>query len=65
MPARPFWFEDHEQGERIECASHLVTADEGIGFASQWDPQPWHVDAEAAKSSLFAWIQPAQLLPSW
>ncbi len=48
-----FWFEDHEVGARIECASHTLSANAIIEFASQWDPQPWHVDEDAAKASVF------------
>ena len=32
---------------------HTFTAEEIIAFARDYDPQPFHVDAEAAKSSLF------------
>ena len=30
-----------------------IPADEIIEFASKWDPQPWHIDEEAAKASFF------------
>ena len=30
-----------------------LTADEIIEFASKWDPQPWHIDEEMAKASMF------------
>ena len=32
---------------------HTFTPEDIVGFARQFDPQPFHVDAEAAKSSLF------------
>ena len=47
------WFEDHQQGDRVECASHRLSDEEIIEFAKQWDPQPWHTDPEAAKASVF------------
>lgn len=50
---RKFYFEDHVQGDTIECGTYTLTAPEIIAFARQWDPQPWHVDEEAAKASFF------------
>lgn len=52
-PPRKFYLEDHVQGDSIECGTYAVTAQEIIAFASKWDPQPWHVDEEAARASLF------------
>jgi acyl dehydratase len=34
--------------EQVEVTAEMITA-----FARQFDPQPFHLDAEAAKSSLF------------
>jgi acyl dehydratase len=48
-----FWFEDHVVGDLFECASHEVSAEEITSFATQWDPQPWHIDEAAAKASVF------------
>jgi acyl dehydratase len=45
------WFEDYAVGEVFEFGQHEVTEQEIIGFARQYDPQPFHVDPEAAKSS--------------
>ena len=39
--------------EKIVLGSLHFTADDIIRFARQFDPQPFHVDAEAAKQSLF------------
>jgi acyl dehydratase len=50
---RPFYFDDHVVGDVVQCGSYEVLAEEVIDFASKWDPQPWHVDEEAAKASLF------------
>jgi acyl dehydratase len=47
------WFDDLEIGERRELGSYLFTADEIIAFARIFDPQPFHIDAEAAKHSSF------------
>ncbi|WP_422371188.1 MaoC family dehydratase [Hoeflea sp.] len=40
-------------GSRIEMGSHLFTAEDIIEFASRFDPQRFHVDAEAARESVF------------
>jgi acyl dehydratase len=51
MPERTF--EDFEPGQVYELGSKVVTADEIVAFARQFDPQPFHVDPEAAKDSVF------------
>src|SRR5919112_1305189 len=51
MPDR--YFEDFRAGEVIELGSHDVSEEEIVGFARQWDPQPFHVDPEAARESVF------------
>jgi acyl dehydratase len=45
------FFEDFPVGEIVEFGDRLVTADEIVAFAKDWDPQPFHLDAEAAMSS--------------
>ena len=40
-------------GERMEIGSHTFTPEGIIHFASRFDPQIFHMDAEAAKHSLF------------
>jgi len=44
-------FEDFAVGEVKEYGDRLVTAEEIVAFAELYDPQPFHVDAEAAKYS--------------
>ena len=46
-------WEDLTVGERYGTATHTVTAEEIVAFARQFDPQPFHLDAVAAKESLF------------
>ncbi|MBD5801548.1 Bifunctional protein PaaZ [Azoarcus sp. Aa7] len=48
------YFEDYTVGEVVEFGDYAVTADEIVSFAKAYDPQPFHTDAEAAKSSHFA-----------
>lgn len=50
---KPFYFDDCVVGAEHAAGSHTVTAQEIITFASQWDPQPWHIDEAAAKASHF------------
>jgi acyl dehydratase len=40
-------------GTRIALGSHLFAPEAIVHFASRFDPQPFHVDAEAARRSLF------------
>lgn len=46
-------FERFEVGQVQTFGSYTVTEDEVIDFASKYDPQFFHLDAEAAKQSLF------------
>jgi acyl dehydratase len=45
-------FEDFPEGEVITYGAYKVTEEEIRAFASQYDPQPFHLDAEAARASL-------------
>ena len=47
------YWEDFRPGDRIEMGRHTFTPEEIIAFARQFDPQPFHVDPEAAKQSFF------------
>lgn len=47
------YFDDLTIGHKIRTDSYTVTAEEIITFAKQYDPQPMHTDAEAAKHSIF------------
>jgi acyl dehydratase len=48
--------EDFRVGEEFELGSHLVTRDELVDFARKYDPFPFHVDDEAARSTPFGGI---------
>ena len=48
-----YYWEDLAAGETVEIGSHTITAEEIIAFAKQFDPQPFHVDAEKAKDSIY------------
>lgn len=47
------YFEDLVAGTVTELGSHTFTAEDIKRFAAKYDPQPFHMDEEAAKSSLF------------
>jgi acyl dehydratase len=51
MPER--YFEDFRAGDVLELGSVTVTEAEIVDFARRWDPQPFHVDPDAAKGSVF------------
>jgi acyl dehydratase len=45
--------EDLAVGRVYELGTYLVTAGEIVEFARQWDPQPFHVDQQAAADGAF------------
>ncbi|MBE7367112.1 MaoC family dehydratase [Ramlibacter pallidus] len=52
MPVTIFW-EDLAPGSVRELGSTMVDAAEVKEFAGKYDPQPFHLDEEAGKASLF------------
>jgi len=48
-----YYFEDFSMGQRFHSGSHPVAADEIKRFARTWDPQPFHLDEEAAAQTIF------------
>lgn len=47
------WFEDLTVGMRFRSAAVTVSKDDIIRFAKEYDPQPFHLDDEAAKKTVF------------
>lgn len=47
------FLEDLQIGQRREIGSYSFTADNIVAFAEQFDPQPFHLDEEAGRNSLF------------
>ena len=45
-------FEDFPPGRVLDYGAHHVTKDEILAFAREFDPQPCHIDEEAAKHTL-------------
>jgi acyl dehydratase len=46
------YFEDFEAGSVAQSPAKLVTREEIIAYASEFDPQPMHLDEEAARASM-------------
>lgn len=47
------YFEDFAPGQTFELGRHSFDAREIIAFASEFDPQPFHIDPDAAAESSF------------
>jgi acyl dehydratase len=53
QPKADGFFEDRVIGEITDLGQHTFTREGIIAFAREFDPQPFHLDEEAAKASLF------------
>jgi len=52
--ARDLYLEDFKVGQRYESReAYELTQDRAVAFAREFDPQPFHIDPNAAKDSLF------------
>ncbi|QCJ47102.1 MaoC family dehydratase [Haloprofundus sp. MHR1] len=52
-PTETLHFEELAVGDAFETGGRTVTRAEIIAFADRYDPQPFHVDAEAVEESVF------------
>jgi len=52
MP-EPLYLDDLTAGQRFQAGPETVTEADIIAYARQFDPQPFHLDAEAAKGTFF------------
>ena len=52
MTTPKYYWEDFSVGETVEFGRKLVTKEEILEFASEFDPQPFHLDEEAAEQSI-------------
>lgn len=48
-----YWFEDFSPGKTVEIPGPTLTKESILEFARRYDPQPFHVDEEAAKQSIY------------
>jgi len=53
VPAHERWFEDYVPGAVYEFEGLEVEKEAVVRFASEFDPQPFHIDEQAAKDSPF------------
>jgi acyl dehydratase len=54
---KDYWyFEDFEPGQDIDLGTRTVTEDEIVAFARDYDPQPFHVDHDAAARSIYGGV---------
>lgn len=57
MPETPkpplIYLEDLSVGDVFVSKTHALDAEQIVAFASQFDPQPFHLDPEAAQDTLF------------
>ncbi len=49
----PLFLDDLQVGQRFASGSHRIDEEQILAFARQFDPQPFHLDAGAARHSLF------------
>jgi len=54
--SKDWYLEDFFAGQEIALGSRSVSEEEIIAFATQFDPQPFHVDHEAAAASMFGGV---------
>ena len=50
------YFEDFHVGQVLDLGSYEVSREEILAFAQQYDPQPFHLDEEAGRRSIFGGI---------
>jgi acyl dehydratase len=53
VPFKERYFEDYPVGEIASFGDHAITEQEVIEFARRYDPQPFHVDADAARDTFY------------
>jgi acyl dehydratase len=53
---KQWYFEDFHPGQEIDLGQRTVSEEEIIAFATQFDPQPFHIDKEAAAHSIYGGV---------
>jgi len=54
---KEYWyFEDFAPGQDIDLGTRTVTEEEIVAFARAYDPQPFHVDRDAAAHSIYGGV---------
>jgi acyl dehydratase len=49
----PLYLDDLRVGQRFTTGAHTIDEQDMLDFARRFDPQPFHLDDEAARSTLF------------
>jgi acyl dehydratase len=49
-------FDDFAPGQVHPLGRRTLTRDEIVGFAREWDPQPFHLDEQAAAGSIYGGV---------
>ena len=52
-PMKKIYLEDVAPGDEFESSEHCIDADQIIAFAQQFDPQPFHLSIDTAKTTFF------------
>jgi len=52
MIGKRWAYEDFVEGTSLDLGTRMVTAEEVVAFASEFDPQPMHIDEEAGRRSI-------------
>jgi acyl dehydratase len=53
MTIKPRYYEDFEPGDTIVTPGKTITESEIIDYAFRYDPQPFHIDREAAAEHMY------------
>ena len=56
MSEHKYYFEDMAVGATVDLGKRSVSEEEILRFAREFDPQPFHIDPEAARNSIFGGI---------
>lgn len=48
-----YYLDDIEVGQRFVTGTYVVDEQQIIAFAQQFDPQPFHLDAQSAQNTIF------------
>lgn len=52
QPTQHFTYDDFTAGSSLSLGSKIVSSEEVIAFAAEFDPQPFHLNEEAGKASI-------------
>jgi acyl dehydratase len=56
MSEYTYYFDDLTLGATVDLGKKTVSEEEILRFAREFDPQPFHIDPEAARDSIFGGI---------